>query len=196
MKKIIAFLFILFFVSVYISCNKDTIKKDESGKTKVTDTLNKSTVNTDEIVSKITKYRSDGEIKLNEKKFTKKEVSLKGANVKENIKQKWEKVDAYYEGGNIIRLQFYPHKGESNRTEEFYLMNGKLVFAFIQDSEKHEGHDTGEPGKEFYFDNDKLIKYVNTTGEKEINVEEEKKMYETKLPYEVKEIVEILKTAN
>lgn len=197
MKKNIYTLIILFIAASFISCGKDNVKKNDSiDKTKVTDTVKKqTTVNVDETVAKISKYRADGEIKLNNKSFTKKEISLKGDNVKANIKQKWEKVDAYYEGNNLVRIMFYPHKGQSERTEEFYIMNGKLVFAFIQDNEKHEGHDTGEPGKEFYFDNDKLIKYINTTGEKESNLEEEKKMYEVKLPYEVKEIIEIINTS-
>lgn len=194
MKKIILTLILFSVTMLFISCSKESEKKEVTDKTKVTDTVKKSSVNTDEIVAKITKYRAEGETKLTEKKFTKKEISLKGANVKENIKQKWEKADVYYDGNKIVRIQFYPVKGVTTRTEEFYLMDGKLVFAFIQDGEKHEGKDTGEPGKEFYFDNDKLIKYVNTTGEKEVNLEEEKKMYEAKLPYEVKEIVEIINT--
>lgn len=198
MNKLISAVFVLFIAAAVISCNKENPKKELTEKTdnsKVTDTVKKTTVNTDEIVAKIVKYRAEGESKLNDKKFTKKEVSLRTDKVKENIKQKWEKADVYYEGDKVIRLMLYPNKGVSKRTEEFYLMNGKLVFAFIQDNEKHEGHDTGEPGKEFYFDNDKLIKYVNTTGEKETNLEEEKKMYETKLPYEVKEIIEIVNTS-
>ncbi len=198
MNKLISAVFVLFIAAAIISCNKESPKKDLTEKTdnsKVTDPVKKTTVNTDEIVAKIVKYRADGEAKLNDKKFTKKEVSLKTDNVKENIKQKWEKADVYYEGDKVIRLMLYPNKGVSKRTEEFYLMNGKLVFAFIQDNEKHEGHDTGEPGKEFYFDNDKLIKYVNTTGEKETNLDEEKKMYESKLPYEVKELIEIINTS-
>jgi hypothetical protein len=194
MKKKFAILIILFTAFAFYSCSKDNVKKEDTGKSVVTDTVKKLTVNTDETVAKIVKYRAEGEAKLNNKSFTKKEVSLKGPNVKENIKQKWEKADVYYEGNNIVRIMFYPNKGQSTRTEEFYLLNGKLVFAFIQDNEKHEGHDTGEPGKEFYFDNDKLIKYVNTTGEKETNLDEEKKMYETKLPYEVKEMLEIINT--
>lgn len=195
MKKNFAVLFILFAVFAFYSCSKDNVKKEDTGKPVVTDTIKKSAVNTDETVARIVKYRAEGEVKLNNKAFTKKEVSLKGPTVKENIKQKWEKADVYYEGNNIVRIMFYPNKGQSNRTEEFYLLNNKLVFAFIQDNEKHEGHDTGEPGKEFYFDNDKLIKYVNTTGEKETNLDEEKKMYETKLPYEVKEMLEIINTS-
>ena len=120
---------------------------------------------------------------------------MKLTNASEDTKQKWEKFDAYYDGDKLVRLQVYPHKGISERTEEYYLMDGKLVFAFIQDKgPKNEGKDKGEPGKEFYFDNGKLIKYVNNTGREEANLDESKKMYEAKLPIEVNELIEILKS--
>ena len=148
---------------------------------------------TDEIVSAIDKYRAEGEKKLVEKKFTKKEVSLTGEKVKDSVRQRWEKLDAYYEGAKLVRLQVYPHKGSTGRTEEFYVKDGKLVFAFIQDKgPKNEGKDMGEPGKEFYFDNDKLVRMVDRSNEKETDPEAAKKMYETRLPYEVKEFQEIL----
>jgi hypothetical protein len=104
-------------------------------------------------------------------------------------------MDAYYEADKLVRIQLYPHKGVSGRTEEFYLMDDKLVFAFIQDAgPKNEGKDTGEPGKELYFDNDKLIKFEDKSGEPTKNLTQEKKMYETRLPYEIAELLEILKS--
>lgn len=148
----------------------------------------------EEVIAKIASYRDAGEQKLVDNKFTRKTVSLQGADIKESIKQKWEKMDAYYDGTKLVRLQLYPRKGVSERTEEFYLMDNKLVFAFIQDKgPKHEGKDAGEPGKELYFHNDKLIKFENRSGEPTVNVEQEKKMYENRLPYEVADLLEILK---
>ena len=149
---------------------------------------------TDQIIAKIKKYREAGEAKIRENKFTRKEVSFENGNVKESIKQKWAKMDAYYEGDKLVRIQLYPHQGISGRTEEFYLMNDKLVFAFIQDKgPKNEGRDTGEPGKEFYFDNDKLLQMEDRSGEPNGNAAQEKKMYETRLPYEISELLDILK---
>jgi hypothetical protein len=194
--KVFSSLVLLVLAIFILSCKEAPKTEGEKDKTKVTDTTKKSVVNTDELVAKIQKYRTEGEEKLNKKSLTKKEITLKGDNIKENIKQKWEKMDAYFDGDKVIRLQLYPHKGISERTEEFYVKDGMLVFAFIQDiGPKHEGKDAGEPGKEFYFDNDKLIKMVNTTKEEVKNTEEEKKMYESKLPYEIKELLEIVKTA-
>lgn len=149
---------------------------------------------TDQTIAKIKKYREEGEQKLRDNKFTRKEVALTGAGIKEIIRQKWEKMDAYYEGAKLVRLQLYPHKGESERTEEFYVMDDKLVFAFIQDKgPKHEGTDMGEPGKEFYFHNDKVIKVEDRSGEKDTHADQERKMYETRLPYEISELLDILK---
>ena len=145
-------------------------------------------------IAKIKQYREAGEEKIRDNKFTRKEIPLTGPNVKESIKQKWEKMDAYYEGDKLVRLQLYPHKGVSGRTEEFYLMNDKLVFAYIQDKgPKNEGRDMGQPGKELYFDNDKLIKMEDRSGETSVDSDQEKKMYEARLPYEISELLDILK---
>ncbi len=69
------------------------------------------------------------------------------------------------------------------------------MFAFIQDKgPKHEGKDAGEPGKEFYFHNNKLIKFEDRSGDPQaMHAEQEKKMYESRLPYEILELFEILK---
>lgn len=171
-----------------------TLQSLVSAQEKKTDTKPMMTTsNMDEMVAKISKFREEGEKKLVDNKFTRKVVPLTGADVKETIRQKWEKMDAYYEGANLVRIQLYPRKGVSERTEEFYLMENKLVFAYIQDKgPKHEGKDMGEPGKELYFYNDKLIKFEDRSGEPATNVEQEKKMYETRLPYEISELLELL----
>lgn len=200
MKKEISTLSVMIFAIVFFftitGCKETPKQESEKSKTEVKDTVKKVTVNTDEIVAGIQKYRAEGEAKLNQKAFTKKEIPLKTANVSENTKQKWERMDTYSEGDKLVRIMLYPHKGVSERTEEFYLKDGKLVFAFIQDiGPKHEGNDTGEPGKEFYFDNGVLIKYVNTSGEVAKNADEEKKMYETRLPYEISELLGVINTS-
>ena len=198
-KKNLLIMTILLLSIIFLNCGKDTTKKETgTDKTKVTDTTQKTpqnTINKDEIVTKISDYRAAGEKKLVDNAFKRKVVDMKLTNASEDTKQKWEKFDAYYDGDKLVRLQVYPHKGISERTEEYYLMDGKLVFAFIQDKgPKNEGKDKGEPGKEFYFDNGKLIKYVNNTGREEANLDESKKMYEAKLPIEVNELIEILKS--
>lgn len=147
-----------------------------------------------EEIAKIAKYREEGERMLRENKFTRKTVALAGNNIKETIRQKWVKMDAYYDGSKLVRLQLYPHPDISQRTEEFYLMDNKLVFAYIQDKgPKEEGRDMGQPGKELYFHNDRLIKFEDRSGEPATHEEQEKKMYEARLPYEISELLDILK---
>jgi hypothetical protein len=177
------------FLITFSACNKEPQKTEvDKEKPKTEQTLK---VNTDELVGKISKFRTDTEAKL--EKLTRKVIMLEGAGVNEDIHQKWEKMDVYNDGDKLVRIQAYPHKGVSERTEEFYFMDGKLVFVTIKDkgTEVKEGKDAGM-GKEFYFDNDKLIKYVNNSGEESKNLDEEKKVYETKLPYEAKEFLGIL----
>lgn len=199
MKKLSFFLlFPVIFLTIFIlGCTKETPKKEaEADKTITTETIQKPSVNNEEIITQIKKIREDGENKLVNNKLTRKVIEFNGDAVNDDIKQKWEKMDTYYDGDKLIRIQLYPHKNISQRTEEFYLMNDKLIFAFIQDKgPKHEGKDKGEPGKEFYFDNDKLINFEDRSGEKESNTEQEKKMYETKLPFEVSELLEIIKVS-
>lgn len=191
-KIFIPAIFFIIFLIAFSSCKNDTVIKEAEKEKPKTEQTPK--VNTDEIVAKIQKYRADNEVKVTNNSFTKKIIPLTGANVKENIKQKWSELGVFSEGDKIIRLMLYPHKGATERSEEFYLQNGKLVFVFIQNIEKHEGKDTGEPGLEIYFDNDKLIKMNDTSGEIVKNIEEEKKMYESRMPYEVNELLEIIKT--
>jgi hypothetical protein len=153
-----------------------------------------TTGNNDTIIAQIKKYREAGEQKLRDDEFTRKEVALTGDSVKETIKQKWEKMAAYYEGSKLVRIQLYPHLGCSGRSEEFYLMDDKLVFAFSQNKGlKQEGRDMGQPGKELYFHDDKIIKIEDRSDEPATHPEQEKKMYEAGLPYEISELLDILK---
>ncbi|HEY5766979.1 MAG TPA: hypothetical protein VIS53_04015, partial [Candidatus Udaeobacter sp.] len=65
---------------------------------------------------------------------------------------------------------------------------------YIQDKgPKNEGRDMGQPGKELYFDNGKLIKFEDRSGESSVDADQEKKMYEARLPQEISELLDILK---
>ena len=180
MKKIISGLLL---IGLFVSSQSVTYAQDKE-----------TTTNNDALIAQIAKYREEGEQKVRDKKFTRKEVALTGDNVKETIKQKWEKMAAYYEGSKLVRIQLYPHLGCSGRSEEFYLMDNKLVFAFIQNKGlKQEGNDIGQPGKELYFHDDKIIKIEDRSDEPTTHADQEKKMYEATLPYEVSELLDILK---
>lgn len=193
--KNLAMHFILILSLIFLSSCKET-DKTETGKENQTSKVDttKPKVNTDEIVNRIQKFRTDMEAKLD--KLTRKEVKITDTNASVDTRQKWEKMHGYFDGDKLVRIQTYPHNGISSRTEEFYFMDGKIVFVAINDKGMltTEGKDVGTANKEFYFDNDKLIKYDNKTKEVE-NTEEAKKMYEAKLPFEAKEYMEIIKTA-
>jgi hypothetical protein len=181
---------LLFILST--GCKETSKSEKEVDKSIILDTVKKN-INYDSMVTVIQKFRDEEELKLRKGTLKKNIIELNGDKIKESIKQKWERLEAYYDGDRLVRMQLYPHKGLSERTEEFYIREGKLAFVSIQDKgPKHEGSDTGEPGKEIYFDNGKLIKYSNTAGEEIKNIEEEKRMYEARLPYEVNELREII----
>ena len=188
MKRILGVLLLL---EIFVAAPSVTYGQEKKAEPKQKAQI---TANKDEIVAKISKYREEGEQKLVANKFTRKEVALTGDNVKETIKQKWEKMAAYYEGSKLVRIQLYPHLGYSGRSEEFYLMDNKLVFAFIQNRGlKQEGQDRGQPGKELYFQDDKIIKIEDRSDEPATHAEQEKRMYETGLPYELSELLDLLK---
>ena len=191
-RKLFSAILLFAFSLTFIACQKETPKNEVEKEKPKTEQVSKA--NTDEIVAKIGKFRSDVEGKL--EKLTRKEIKLEGKDIREDIHQKWEKIDAYLDGDKLVRIQAYPHKGISERTEEFYYMDGKLVFVSIKDKglEVKEGKDAGM-GKEIYFDNDKIVKYDNKSGEETKNIDEEKKVYETKLPFESKEFMEIYNKA-
>lgn len=178
---------VILLVGLFIAAQSvvSTQKKKADSKHKT-----KATADSDEAIAQIKKHREEGDKKLADNKLTRKEVTLTGDTVKETIRQKWQKMDAYYEGTELVKLQlYYRPKGISERTEEFYFMDNKLVFASIQD----KGKDMGETGKELYFHNDKLIKFEDRSGEQSANAEQEKKMYESRLPFEISKLLEILK---
>ena len=92
-------------------------------------------------------------------------------NLREQIKQKWSKLDFYTDKGQVIRIKSYPHEKISQRTEEFYFKNGKLILAFIEDNGlKNTGKATDRFGKTYYYFNDESFKEINQTNEKETGI--------------------------
>lgn len=187
MKRILGLILLLgLFGAAQSMASAQNKKPDPKQKTK-------TPLNNDEVIAQIKKYREEGDQKLADNKFTRKEVTL--GRVKEAIRQKWEKVDAYYEGARLVRLQlYYLRKGIGERRDVFYLRDNKLVFAFIQEKDpRQEGKDMGETGQELYFYENKLIKFEDRSSEQSANAEQEKKVYESRLPLEVSKLLEILK---
>ena len=116
-------------------------------------------------------------------------TTVSTAELREKIKQKWQKIHFYIIDGKVARIKTYPYEQISQRTEEFYLDNGKLVLAVIEDD------GTGESGKEdqdidkmFYFHDNEMIKGVRKGDEKEYG---EKDLDARKLMEEANEYLDI-----
>ena len=95
-------------------------------------------------------------------------TTLSTANLREQVKQKWSKIDFYSDGDTVVRIKTYPHQGISTRTEEFYFDGGQLIFAYIED----DGTQDEKPGvlsggKAYYYDHGRFVTERNQTGETE-----------------------------
>lgn len=185
-KNIILILGLMLFSLLLFSCK--TSVKTSSGVT--TDTGNYTGLNEEQIINKISEFRQQGESMLRDNKFTKKEINLQGENTTPKLKKNWDKADLYYDGDKLKRIQLYPRKNYGEDTQEFYVQNGTVVFAFLQKGEKHEGKDTGEDGIEVYFNNGKILRTViRPTGSLD---EAALKIYEAVLVSEVKDIFDVI----
>lgn len=95
--------------------------------------------------------------------------TLPTSGLREQIKQKWSKIDFYVDGNAVVRLKTYPHPGVSTRTEEFYFDGGQLIYANIQDRgvDAHERGGAHAAGKEYYYAQGKFVAERNQSGESE-----------------------------
>lgn len=118
----------------------------------------------------------------------KQEVFFKNSEASESVKQEWMKMNIYKDSsGAIRRVKLYPYTGVSERSEEYYFDNEKLFFVYISDHGiSTENKDEGKPGKEFHFVQDRLVKYDDYSGDKELDIEQERKMYQASLPVQAK----------
>jgi hypothetical protein len=98
-------------------------------------------------------------------------VELSTEGMRAQIAQKWNKIHFYAENGQVIRIKTYPHDAISKRTEEFYLQDGELRLAIIEDDGNGErGKNMEEINKAYYFANGELIKEINNTEESETTI--------------------------
>jgi hypothetical protein len=129
-----------------------------------------------------------GNIESNLESLQKK--TLLTSNLRAQIKQKWSKIDYYIENGQVMRIKTHPYKTVSERTEEFYFEQGKLILAFIEDNgEKYTGKSDQRIGKTYYYWEDTVIKEDNPTKEKETSV---RNSDSERLLQEAKEYLELM----
>ena len=124
-------------------------------------------VNVDSMATVIDAERNRIETALKSLKRT----TIPTTNLRAQIKQKWTKLDFYTEKDLVVRIKSYPYEKISQRTEEFYFKNGKLILAFIEDNgSKNTGKAADRFGKTYYYFADESFKEVNQTNEKETGI--------------------------
>lgn len=180
MKKIILSGFVL--AALLSSCNNankttDTTTTDTVAvvETTVTETVvetetQMSDEQKQEIVQKIDAQKVEIETQIK----TLKAKEVKTTDLREQLKQKWEKIHFYVnEAGQIIRIKTYPYDKISKRTEEFYFQDGKLMLAVIEDDGTGEaGKDKEKLSKLYYFNEEKSFHQINNTSETEYSIKE------------------------
>jgi hypothetical protein len=191
---IIFFITLLFFFSFnFFSCKTASNNSGTSASIETPAGDNYIGLTQEQIADKIAGYRLEGEQKLRENKLTRIEFNLQKEGVSDKLKAKWLKAGLYYDNGKLVRIQLYPRMGRAD-TEEFYVKGGKVVFAFIQKGDKHEGFDKEEDGIEVYFDSEKIIKTdIRPQG---TLTDDQLKIYEAVLTTEIKDLFDAIKYAN
>jgi hypothetical protein len=167
-------LFLLALASVLFSCgpnhevgNSGENKKTELKSSSETKVVAAPKINADSIVKSIDAERE--RIENNLKSLQRKSLSTKG--MREQIKQKWSKLDFYTENSQVVRIKSYPYANITKRTEEFYFRNGQLIIAFIEDNGlDFKGKEPKRDGKTYYFAGDSLLRESNMTHEQETTI--------------------------
>ncbi|MFN4300060.1 MAG: hypothetical protein ACK4EX_10090 [Thermaurantimonas sp.] len=158
--------YVILLVFLY-SCTSKTSNEqnDEITSAQEEVSLNLSVEEIDSIVAFIDSRRALAEDKKDNR------IELTTKDLREKIKQKWSKIHYYFDGTSVIRIKTYPHENISNRTEEFYFHNGKLILAIIRDTGVEDLADRNkEIDKMYYFYNDKKLKEVNFSEEQEFSI--------------------------
>jgi hypothetical protein len=159
-------------VFILASCGSGEQKagQKESGGTTGKDAgevVSQPKMNADSLVTVINAERAKIENGLKSLQRT----SLLTDNLREQIRQKWSKIEYYSGQGQILRIKTYPYEKISQRTEEFYFQDGSLILAFIEDQgATYTGKSENRVGKTYYFHDDVFVKEVNQTAEKETSI--------------------------
>ena len=138
------------------------------------------------LVATIVSKRESIENRLD--KLTRKTLST--SDLREQVKQKWSRIDFYVDNSQVVRVKTYPHAQVSKRTEEFYFDAGQLIYAYIEDrgaDDKERGGPRTE-GKEYFYWQGKFVTEKNHSGEPEHTIRHSD---EERLEQEALEYVEI-----
>jgi hypothetical protein len=165
MKKIVIMAGMVF---ILFSCGSNDQKKTPG-----------AAVNSEESVASVPKVNVDSVVKAIDMEREKIEnnlpssqkKSLPTTDLREQIKQKWSRIEFFSQNDQLVRIKTFPYEKVSQRTEEFYYQNGKLILAFIEDDGlQHIGKSEARTGKTYYFFEGAFINENNQTNEKETTV--------------------------
>lgn len=164
---------VLTLILFFVSCGEpeNTSETENSTNEVVTPTEEVTTepeIDVDALVKEIDDKRASIEASIE----TYTEMST--ADMREKIKQKWEKIHFYTQGDKVIRIKTYPYKSISTRTEEFYLDDEQqLLLAVIEDNGAGDkGKSKDDLDKMYYYHNDKMIFEQRGTEEDEYSVKD------------------------
>jgi co-chaperonin GroES (HSP10) len=162
MKKIKLLLFLSVALSLF-SCNEPA--PIQTSLEKLKELVAEPSINNDSITAFIDETRNAIESNLEDPTI------VYTSELKGKIKQKWAKMHFYVSEGQVVRVKTYAYESISTRTEEFYLQNGALVLAVVEDDGSGDrGKDDEAIDKMYYFHNGEVIKEKHAENEKEYGV--------------------------
>lgn len=193
MKKVSYLVAVALTTTLLFSCGQAEEKSEDAVDQQVENTENEENeeeemeisepvLNVDSVAMAIDTYRGEVEANIGEG------VEVSTEDMRAKVKQKWSKIHFYTMDGNVVRIKTYPHENVSSRTEEFYIMDGGLVLAVIEDDgEGERGKDSESIDKMYYYHNGEMIKEINAEEKGEYSV---KQSDAEELLSEVKEYME------
>ena len=77
----------------------------------------------------------------------------------------WGRIEAFYDGKELVRLRMLPPPGPLTRSEEFYYSKGRLIYVYIEpDGAKKRDPHVETTGDGYYFGREGMIGWVFPDG--------------------------------
>ena len=174
-----------------IDAGEDTARTDTTSPamTQEPDIDTTSEANAMQIRSEIEEYRERIENTIDQ--LDRQTLNLTEARTE--ISQDWEKLDYYSDDDNVVRIKTYPHEDKKAKTEEFYFIDGELVFALVEEEGAGKKGSEGEAyGGAFYYDNGELIVSMNVPENNTEMMDEDMMELGTKLQEEAQMYLELI----
>lgn len=95
--------------------------------------------------------------------LVRREIALEADALAGNSETVWSKMHVYSDAAGPVRIKLYP-VADSEKTEEFYFQDGKLLLVVIEPQGSTESNDVDAPGERWYFADGVLRATVATDG--------------------------------